>query len=211
MAELRTNLLEQLQWLGSCQTWAWHRDAFQKELQRASEADAFGARLDMEALNGRSETPLGGQKELSAPRDVADPPAAPAPCPALAPAPAPAPTPAPAPAVPAPAPCLAPAPAPAPCPAPACSAPCAERGAWRPAPAAPAPARDASSDWARRFPWDDKVDAALPRFNVPAFRPQQREAINACLADRDVFVRMPTGGDSQLKSIKQLFFYIYFF
>lgn len=50
-------------------------------------------------------------------------------------------------------------------------------------------------DWAQSFPWDQEVNEALPKFGVPAFRPQQREAINACLAGKDVFVRMPTGGD----------------
>ena len=56
------------------------------------------------------------------------------------------------------------------------------------------PARDLR-DWAQSFPWDQEVNEALPKFGVPAFRPQQREAINACLAGKDVFVRMPTGGD----------------
>ena len=59
----------------------------------------------------------------------------------------------------------------------------------------PRPARDPVRDWAQSFPWDQEVNEALPKFGVPAFRPQQREAINACLAGKDVFVRMPTGGD----------------
>jgi len=59
------------------------------------------------------------------------------------------------------------------------------------------PARDLR-DWAQSFPWDQEVNEALPKFGVPAFRPQQREAINACLAGKDVFVRMPTGGGKSL-------------
>ncbi|CAE7728052.1 Blm [Symbiodinium sp. CCMP2592] len=54
--------------------------------------------------------------------------------------------------------------------------------------------------WAQAFPeWDNLVRAALPRLGVHgSFRPLQREAINACLAGRDVFVRMPTGGGKSL-------------
>lgn len=72
-------------------------------------------------------------------------------------------------------------------------------GAWQ-APPSTVPQVSTTGDgrsWAQSFPWDAAVNAALPQFGVPAFRPQQREAINACLAGKDVFVRMPTGGDSR--------------
>ena len=56
--------------------------------------------------------------------------------------------------------------------------------------------------WAGGFPWDAEVERArAERFGVPSFRPQQREAINACLDGRDVFVRMPTGGDGDVNSV----------
>ena len=70
-------------------------------------------------------------------------------------------------------------------------------GAWQAPPTTNSEraCRDPGRNWAQSFPWDASVNAALPKFGVPAFRPQQREAINACLAGKDVFVRMPTGGD----------------
>ncbi|CAL1155990.1 unnamed protein product [Cladocopium goreaui] len=73
-------------------------------------------------------------------------------------------------------------------------------GAWQAPPTTNSEraCRDPGRNWAQSFPWDASVNAALPKFGVPAFRPQQREAINACLAGKDVFVRMPTGGGKSL-------------
>ncbi|CAJ1392276.1 unnamed protein product [Effrenium voratum] len=71
-------------------------------------------------------------------------------------------------------------------------------GAWQAPPPVAPEQRAPSSNWAQGFEWDGPVAAALQRFGVPGFRPQQREAINACLAGKDVFVRMPTGGGKSL-------------
>ena len=51
----------------------------------------------------------------------------------------------------------------------------------------------------RRFPWS--FNLAMKNRNVfgnPGFRPNQREAMNAALSGKDVFVLMPTGGGKSL-------------
>ena len=50
--------------------------------------------------------------------------------------------------------------------------------------------------WARNdFPWSaDLAQANRDYFGNSAFRPNQREAINATLSRQDCFVLMPTGG-----------------
>ncbi|PXF43807.1 ATP-dependent DNA helicase Q-like 4A [Gracilariopsis chorda] len=56
--------------------------------------------------------------------------------------------------------------------------------------------RDAAG---RKFPWS--LQLAMENrsvFNNPGFRPNQREAMNAALSGKDVFVLMPTGGGKSL-------------
>ena len=54
-------------------------------------------------------------------------------------------------------------------------------------------------EWSRDFEWDELVDNANLRvFGFKAFRPNQREIINASLSGRDIFVCMPTGGGKSL-------------
>lgn len=51
----------------------------------------------------------------------------------------------------------------------------------------------------RKFPWS--LQLAMENrsvFNNPGFRPNQREAMNAALSGKDVFVLMPTGGGKSL-------------
>lgn len=54
----------------------------------------------------------------------------------------------------------------------------------------------ADGRWARDdFPWSaDLAQANHDYFGNSAFRPNQREAINATLSRQDCFVLMPTGG-----------------
>lgn len=60
--------------------------------------------------------------------------------------------------------------------------------------ASPPPARPAE-----RHRWDDQVLHSLRHiFHLTQFRPDQREAIDATLAGRDVFCLMPTGGGKSL-------------
>ena len=55
------------------------------------------------------------------------------------------------------------------------------------------------SEWSKPFEWDEDVDQAnLHVFGFKKFRPNQREIINANLANRDIFVCMPTGGGKSL-------------
>eukprot|EP00397_Hematodinium_sp_SG-2012_P002299 GEMP01002305.1.p1 GENE.GEMP01002305.1~~GEMP01002305.1.p1 ORF type:complete len:1007 (+),score=171.93 GEMP01002305.1:181-3201(+) len=53
--------------------------------------------------------------------------------------------------------------------------------------------------WNRPFEWDTQVRGAMFQiFGIPQFRHMQREIINASLSNKDVFVRMPTGGGKSL-------------
>ena len=53
--------------------------------------------------------------------------------------------------------------------------------------------------WAGAHPWDGDVARLLKsRFGHTSFRPLQREVVNACLAGRDVFAILPTGGGKSL-------------
>ena len=58
----------------------------------------------------------------------------------------------------------------------------------------------ARRDWGGAFPaWDRAVEAALTgTFGLAAFRPCQREAINAVLSGRDTLCLMPAGGGKSL-------------
>eukprot|EP00850_Spirogloea_muscicola_P002257 SM000008S22346 [mRNA] locus=s8:1182285:1188314:- [translate_table: standard] len=57
----------------------------------------------------------------------------------------------------------------------------------------------ASADLAGAFPWDANVERLRKDlFGISAFRPHQREIINAVLDKRDVFVIMPAGGGKSL-------------
>jgi superfamily II DNA helicase RecQ len=55
-------------------------------------------------------------------------------------------------------------------------------------------------DWlGRKFPWDEQLAVALREtFHISSFRPLQREAINAFLANRDVTAILPTGSGKSL-------------
>eukprot|EP00850_Spirogloea_muscicola_P005375 SM000024S07837 [mRNA] locus=s24:828308:834278:+ [translate_table: standard] len=65
--------------------------------------------------------------------------------------------------------------------------------------AAAAKQEPASADLAGAFPWDADVERARKDlFGISAFRPHQREIINAVLDKRDVFVIMPAGGGKSL-------------
>ena len=74
--------------------------------------------------------------------------------------------------------------------------------------AAEAAARDASDDgtdensaanWSGAFPWSVRMmDSNRNIFGNSGFRLNQREAMNATMAGRDVFVLMPTGGGKSL-------------
>lgn len=49
--------------------------------------------------------------------------------------------------------------------------------------------------WDATFPWSDELKKVLARnFGTKTFRANQKQAINASLAGKDVFVLMPTGG-----------------
>ena len=49
--------------------------------------------------------------------------------------------------------------------------------------------------WDATFPWSDELKNVLARnFGTKTFRANQKQAINASLAGKDVFVLMPTGG-----------------
>lgn len=52
--------------------------------------------------------------------------------------------------------------------------------------------------WDKSFQWSAEMQNVLERnFGTKAFRANQRQAINASLAGKDVFVLMPTGGGEQ--------------
>jgi len=54
-------------------------------------------------------------------------------------------------------------------------------------------------NWQVPCQWDDAVNKALSGlFGISHFRPLQREIVNASIANKDVFVRMPTGGGKSL-------------
>eukprot|EP00917_Polyrhabdina_sp_WS-2016_P026885 GHVP01057560.1.p1 GENE.GHVP01057560.1~~GHVP01057560.1.p1 ORF type:complete len:1075 (+),score=182.48 GHVP01057560.1:1010-4234(+) len=56
-----------------------------------------------------------------------------------------------------------------------------------------------SDDWTKIFPWEERMNQInLDMFGNRSFRPTQREVINAALANRDLFVMMPTGGGKSL-------------
>lgn len=61
-------------------------------------------------------------------------------------------------------------------------------------------AADLAFDWnAPAFPWAPVLARELHGiFNIPAFRPLQREALNATLMARDVFAILPTGAGKSL-------------
>lgn len=64
-----------------------------------------------------------------------------------------------------------------------------------PVPAAPAP----TIDWSGAFAWDGLVrDALRTTFGFNAFRPLQREVINATLSGRDCFATLCTGSGKSL-------------
>ncbi|DBB09457.1 TPA: hypothetical protein ACH3X3_15274 [Trebouxia sp. C0006] len=53
--------------------------------------------------------------------------------------------------------------------------------------------------WDATFPWSDELKKVLARnFGTKTFRANQKQAINASLAGKDVFVLMPTGGGKSL-------------
>ncbi|ORX34249.1 hypothetical protein BD324DRAFT_605080 [Kockovaella imperatae] len=50
-----------------------------------------------------------------------------------------------------------------------------------------------------KYPWDKEVTSKLKTyFNIPTFREKQKEAIDATMSGKDVFVLMPTGGGKSL-------------
>ncbi|KAL1510601.1 hypothetical protein AB1Y20_006902 [Prymnesium parvum] len=64
---------------------------------------------------------------------------------------------------------------------------------------AAAPPRPPATDWGGSFEWDGAVCAALASpFGHAAFRPLQREVVNATLASEDVFAVLPTGAGKSL-------------
>jgi ATP-dependent DNA helicase RecQ len=70
--------------------------------------------------------------------------------------------------------------------------------ATAPAPAAPAATAPAPRPPARRAPSDASPDDLLALLGLTAFRPGQREAVQAALDGRDALVVMPTGGGKSL-------------
>jgi hypothetical protein len=55
------------------------------------------------------------------------------------------------------------------------------------------------SRWRGTFRWSDDLNQANTDFFAnSAFRPNQREAINATMSGKDCFVLMPTGGGNLL-------------
>ena len=60
-------------------------------------------------------------------------------------------------------------------------------------------ASDAAFDWLAPNPWDSVLSELLENtFRIQAFRPLQREALNATIRDRDVFAILPTGAGKSL-------------
>lgn len=58
---------------------------------------------------------------------------------------------------------------------------------------------DACFDWRSTFPWDECLTDSLTNvFQIHAFRPLQRESLNATLLKRDVFAILPTGAGKSL-------------
>jgi superfamily II DNA helicase RecQ len=55
------------------------------------------------------------------------------------------------------------------------------------------------SAWKENFPWDQCVESANSDvFGNNGFRVHQKEAINAIMSGKDVFVSLPTGGGKSL-------------
>ncbi|XP_067915023.1 ATP-dependent DNA helicase Q1 [Heterodontus francisci] len=63
-----------------------------------------------------------------------------------------------------------------------------------------AASRVSAEDWNKQdFPWSQKVDEALRSvFKLQTFRPLQLQAINVTMAEKDIFLIMPTGGGKSL-------------